>query len=173
MFAQIDIMTELMELHLDEQNIVKFIGWYKIVFWTKVLVFEMLDMNLKDYCSRFAPLPLWKIRPIIQQVRIHGNQIQSAAEILRVKATQYSDVVALLGGHGTQRPGADRLDPRWHPRKKHHVGGSPIGAVESQANRLRHGCPQIWWRPKHESSNIFLPVRENQADVCLLTVHFL
>lgn len=69
MFLQIDIMTELMKLHLDEQNIVKFIGWYKIVFWTKVLVFEMLDMNLKDYCSQFAPLPLWRIRPIIQQVR--------------------------------------------------------------------------------------------------------
>lgn len=86
MFLQIDIMTELMELHLDEQNIVKFIGWYKIVFWTKVLVFEMLDMNLKDYCSRFAPLPLWKIRPIIQQVRIHSSQIQSTHYILSVKA---------------------------------------------------------------------------------------
>lgn len=87
MFLQIDIMTELMELHLDEQNIVKFIGWYKIVFWTKVLVFEMLDMNLKDYCSRFAPLPLWKIRPIIQQVRIHSYQIQSTLNTVRQSNT--------------------------------------------------------------------------------------
>lgn len=61
-------MKELMEVDCDKHNIVKFIGWYKIIFWTKVLVFEILDINLKDFCSRFAPLPLCKIRPVVKQV---------------------------------------------------------------------------------------------------------
>lgn len=61
-------MKELMEVDCDKHNIVKFIGWYKIIFWTKVLVFEILDINLKDFCSCFAPLPLCKIRPVVKQV---------------------------------------------------------------------------------------------------------
>lgn len=68
-------MTELMESDCDQHNVVKFIGWYKIIFWTKVLVFEMLDINLKEFCSRFAPLPLCKIRPVVQQV--HLTQVQT------------------------------------------------------------------------------------------------
>lgn len=57
-----------MQCECDKHNVVKFIGWYKVLFWTKVLVFEMLDINLKEFCSRFAPLPPRKIRPVVQQV---------------------------------------------------------------------------------------------------------
>lgn len=61
-----------MDLKLDGRYIVKFFGWFNLVNLNKcVLMFEMLDMNLEQYCERFSPLPLSEIRTAIIQVRIH------------------------------------------------------------------------------------------------------
>lgn len=90
-------MTELMELGCDKHNVVKFIGWYKVFFWTKVLVFEMLDINLKEFCSRFGPLPLCKIRPVVQQVQSTKSELGTAPHhrASRALAFQYPPVPAL------------------------------------------------------------------------------
>lgn len=64
-----------MDLKLDGHYIVKFFGWFNLVNLNKcVLMFEMLDMNLEQYCERFSPLPLSEIRTAIIQVRILKSQ---------------------------------------------------------------------------------------------------
>lgn len=68
-FPQIQIMKKLMDLKLDCQYIVRFFGWFTLVSLNKcVLMFEMLDMNLEQYCDRFSPLPLIEIKTAIIQV---------------------------------------------------------------------------------------------------------
>ncbi|XP_032374019.1 homeodomain-interacting protein kinase 1-like [Etheostoma spectabile] len=60
------MMRVLMDNNLDQQNIVKFYGG----FWmNKYLVFEVLDISLKNYlCKREAPMSLQDIRTVIQQL---------------------------------------------------------------------------------------------------------
>lgn len=68
-FPQVQMMKKLMDLKLDCQYIVKFFGWFNLVKANKcVLMFEMLDMNLEQYCERFSPLPLIEIKTAIKQV---------------------------------------------------------------------------------------------------------
>lgn len=86
MCPQVHLMKFLQNHKLDEHNIVKFFGWFQIRNYAwyhtqnkfrKVLVFEMLDMTLKDYCMQASPLPLRDIRSIIQQVWLQYNHIKS------------------------------------------------------------------------------------------------
>lgn len=68
-------MKRLMDLKLDGHYIVKFFGWFNLVNLNKcVLMFEMLDMNLEQYCERFSPLPLSEIKTAVIQVRTHESQ---------------------------------------------------------------------------------------------------
>lgn len=66
---QICTMQHITDSGVDMSNIVKFLGWFNYKSpYRKALVFEMLDMDLEDYCTQFYPLPLNVIRNAIQQV---------------------------------------------------------------------------------------------------------
>lgn len=66
---QIRTMQYITNSGFDISNIVKFFGWFNYKGPnTKALVFEVLDMDIDDYCDQFYPLPLNVIRNAIQQV---------------------------------------------------------------------------------------------------------
>lgn len=67
--VQICTMQQITDSGLDISNIVKFLGWFNYKSPDrKALVFEMLDLDIEDYCNMFHPLPLNVIRNAIQQV---------------------------------------------------------------------------------------------------------
>ncbi|XP_075893723.1 homeodomain-interacting protein kinase 2-like isoform X2 [Nelusetta ayraudi] len=84
--AKNEMMRRLMDLKLDCQYIVKFFGWFNLVNINKcVLMFEMLDMNLEQYCERFSPLPLTEIKTAI-------IQLATALEVLKFIAIIHTDI---------------------------------------------------------------------------------
>lgn len=61
---------------LDKSTIVRFIDSFTLVDKRPALVFEMLDVTLKDYFydqRNFKPLHLHEIRSIMQQVWIEKH----------------------------------------------------------------------------------------------------
>ncbi|XP_054908367.1 homeodomain-interacting protein kinase 1-like isoform X2 [Poeciliopsis prolifica] len=60
-----EMMRYLMKHKLDEKNIIKF---HDSLSSTSCLVFEMCDINLKDYIKQRFPLKLQEIRTVIQQL---------------------------------------------------------------------------------------------------------
>lgn len=72
--CQVGILNRLSAENADEYNFVRSYECFQHKGHT-CLVFEMLEQNLYDFLkhSKFSPLPLRHIRPILQQVGQHPH----------------------------------------------------------------------------------------------------
>lgn len=111
---QVGILNRLSAENADEYNFVRSYECFQHKGHT-CLVFEMLEQNLYDFLkhSKFSPLPLRHIRPILQQVcscsptqNLFGRKKKKFAARL---------MLMCLGGHGTdeaQELGTDSCGPQ-------------------------------------------------------------
>lgn len=126
------ILNRLSAENADEYNFVRSYECFQHKGHT-CLVFEMLEQNLYDFLkhSKFSPLPLRHIRPILQQVGQYSADVHKKSFEIRVyflvavahlEMQNYSQsycwvnicVALSLGGHSTdetEKPGSDSCRP--------------------------------------------------------------
>ena len=76
-YLQLSLLNYFKWKNLDECNIVRFIDSFLLRDNRCALVFEMLDMTLRDflfYQRDFIPLYLHEVRSVVQQVWIQYHQ---------------------------------------------------------------------------------------------------
>lgn len=143
------ILNRLSAENADEYNFVRSYECFQHKGHT-CLVFEMLEQNLYDFLkhSKFSPLPLRHIRPILQQVgNTHiGNILSQSWNVL----PRLCVCVSRWQQHWWNWRAWDWFMPTWSPRIS--CSSTPLGSPtewKSLTLALRAMCPKLSAQPTY------------------------